>query len=316
MGFFGGGHASSGPPQQIYRTSDGRQVLGDVGLPQDAIDKGYTSQTAYQGYVSQQTSQQQIQAQRDIANQQEAANQAQLKAQQDLQDQQAAAAKAQAERQSTYDTGRAQALSQGTQAVNAAFANFTPDYFKNYVSDYMGQVADQVNYQKAQATKDMLFGLARQGISDSQAKATQTGLIEETAGRTTAEQTAQAQQAAANLQANVAGAKQNLMNQITNTSSLGSPIAASDMPGVNQALQTQQQAISGIQSNAGDVVASLNAVPSVPTLSNIFSGLLTNVGSYLGGAQANFANQYRNQVLGLQGTSPSPGGSTSLRTTN
>jgi hypothetical protein len=262
----------------------------------------------------QQLSDKQIAAQQQIADQQNQFNQQQLKSQQDLATQQQTAVDAQSQRQSTYDTGRAQALDQGTQQINDAFSKFTPDYFNNYASQYMGQVQNQLDYQKQQATKDLMFGMARQGLSRSQALASNQGLLTETEGRQLADQTTQAQNAADQLRANVAASKQNLLGQVTSAESVGSPIAASDMGGVNAALNTTRNAISGVTTGAGDVTASLQAQPTVGTLGNIFTGVLGNIGSYLSGGQANLAMANYNRAYGggLSGTSPY-GGSTTLK---
>ena len=178
-------------------------------------------------------------------------------------------------------------LSQGAQQVNDAFAQFTPDYFNNYATQYMAKVNDQLKQQQDQATKQLAFGLARQGISDSQAGLNQSQLLTETAGRTLADQTTQAQQQAAQLQAQTASAKQNLLGQVQGAESIGSPIAGSTEQDVNASLDTQRSAISGITSGAGDVAASLTAVPPVSPLGDVFSGLVTSGGSLLQGLNAN-----------------------------
>lgn len=266
-----------------------------------------------QQQAEQALSDKQIKAQQDIAAQQEADNQQQLQYQKDLAAQQQAQADAQAQRQTAYDTGRSQLLDQGTQQINDAFSRFTPDYFQNYKDQYMKQVQDQLDYQKTQATKEMMFGLARQGITRSQALANQQGLLSETEGRALADQTTQAQTAADTLRSNVAAAKQNLLGQVTSAESIGSPIAASDMGGVNAALNTTRNAISGVTNTAGDVTSSMQGVPNVGTLANIFTGVLGNAGSYLGGVQANtMGSIYNRAYAGLGGTNPSGSGSTRI----
>ena len=302
MCFKGGG--GGGPQYQYYLNSQGQFVVGEAGLPQDAIDAGVTSNTAYQGYLQQKLADQQIAAQKEIADRQETFNQQQLQYQKDLQAQQQAATDAQAQRQTDYDTGRQQQLSEATGKVNDAFSGFTPDYYTQYKTDYMSQVQDQVNQQRTQALKDIGFGLARQGIIDSQAKANELGLLSETEGRTIADQTQNAQNAANTLQANVAQTKAGLMQQIANAQNVSSPIAAGTIGDMRQQLDTSRQAITGIVNNAGDVTASLKGVPVVQPLSNIFAGVVGNLGSYLSGANQNYGmNLYRN-AAGLQGTSP------------
>jgi hypothetical protein len=284
----------------------GNNYTVERGVPLEYAKKGATTIAAYQQMAAQDLSDKQVKAQTEVASQQQTFNEKQFQAQEDLQQKQQTQVDEQAQRQSTYDTGRAQLLSEGTQQINDAFSRFSPDYFDRYAKDYMSKATDDISYQKNLATKEMLFGLARQGIGQSQAKVNQAGILEETAGRATADQTTNAQAAENALKANVSGAKQNLLGQVTASQSIGSPIAAGDMGGVNQALQTQRSAISGIASNAGDVTSSLKGVPTVSSLGNIFAGVLSGAGSYLGGVNANNAyGNYQRALAGLGGTSPS-----------
>jgi hypothetical protein len=169
----------------------------------------------------------------------------------------------------------------------------------------MSKAQDDISYQRNIAEKNLGFQLARQGISSSQAGVNQEGLIDENAGRATALQTANAQSAEHQLQAQVAGAKQNLLGQVTSSESIGSPIAGSSEQDVNAALNTQKNAISGVSSQAGDVTSSLTGVPTVSPLSNIFANVLGSAGSYLGGLQSNVAlGAYRNAAAGGLGANP------------
>lgn len=301
------------PKQQLYwktdpKTGQSIPVTGDPGLPQAAIDQGITTSSGYQAYAAQQTSDQQIAAQKAIADQQNTFNQQQLQAIQDLQTQQQQQITDQANRQTTYDAGRAAQLSDATNQINQAFAQFSPDYFNKYAQDYMSQVNDQLGYQRTQANKDMLFGLARHGLSDSQELANATGILDETQGRAVADQTTNAQNAAAQLRASVGQARQSLLGQVQQAQSIGSPIAGSTLGDVNSALNTQQQQISGISSNANDVVSSLQGVPTVSTLGNIFSGVLGGLSAYNSGVQGQLGvTAYNNAVAGLSGTNPNTG---------
>jgi hypothetical protein len=285
----GGGHGgSSAPPQQMmFNNSTGQWVTTEAGVPQEYVDRGATTTAAYQTMASQDLSDKQIAAQQKIADQQQAFNQQQADQQKAQYDQQIKQAQDQATRQSEYDTGRATLLGQGTQQINDAFSKFSPDYFNQYAKDYMSKAQDDVTYQRNIAEKNLGFQLARQGISSSQAGVNQQGIIDENAGRATALQTANAQSAENQLQGNVANAKQNLLGQVTASESIGSPIAGSSEQDVNAALNTQRSAISGITSQAGDVTSSLQGVPTVSPLSNIFANVLGSAGSYLGGLQQN-----------------------------
>jgi hypothetical protein len=298
-------HASSGTQYQYYTNSSGNLVVGETGLPQDAIDNGYTTNTSYQDYLQQKLSDQQIASSKEIAAQQEAFNEKQLSYEQSIQAASQQQADEQSARQTSYDTGRASLLSDATNQIDTAFSKFTPDYYNQYAKDYMSQVQDQVDYQKDQATKSMMFGLARQGLTDSQALANQEGILSETAGRTLADQTQTAQQGAATLQSNVANAKQSLLSQVQSAETAAGTVAANTVGGVSDSLASQSNQISGITNSAGDVTASLSGVPTVSTLGNIFSGVLSSAGSALSGSQSGTAYSNYRSAAGLSGTSPS-----------
>jgi hypothetical protein len=236
---------------------------------------------------AQELSNQQIAAQKEIAAQQNAFNEQQLQLQKDLATQQQQQADAQAARQSEYDTGRSKLLGEGSSAIDKAFSGFNDDYFNQFKNTYMGKVTDQVNQQKVEAQKQLAFGLARQGILDSQANANKQGLLAETEGRTIADATTDATNQANSLRSNVANAKSNLLGQVQASESVGSPIAASDEGGVQNALQTQRSVISGITNQAGDVISSLKGVPTVSPLANIFASVVNSVGSVNQGFGAN-----------------------------
>lgn len=284
---------------------NGRMVAVDPGLPQEAIDRGIYTTTGWQTYAQQQIADKQIAAQKEIAQQQTDFNQQQLAAVKELQDAQQKAIDEQALRQSTYNQGQNQALNEASQRISDAFAAFSPEYFNQYASDYINQVKDQLGYQRTAANRGMLFDLSRRGISDSQQLANATGLLDEAQGRKLAEQTQAAQDAAAELRSKAAQAKQGLLQQVEQVQAVGPPVTTSSLGDVNTALNQQNQQISGIASNAGDVVASLKGVPTVSTLGNIFSGVLGGIGSYLGGAQAQQAlNAFNVNRSGVSGTNP------------
>lgn len=261
-------------------------MVADIGLTQEAIDHGVTTMAGEQQYMQQKVANQQATTQTQIANQQDTFNQQQLQYMQSQQQQQLQATQDQAARQTAYDQGRAQQFQSASDRINQAFGAFTPAYFQQYAQDYIGQAADQLAYQRTQANRGMNFDLSRQGLQDSQERANATGLLDEAQGRALADQTAQAQNASMNLQSQVAQAKQNLIGQVQSAQSIGPPIAGSTLGSVNSALNTQNQQISGIAANAGNTVASLQGVPTVSPLGNIFGGVTGGLGSYLSGVQA------------------------------
>jgi hypothetical protein len=281
-----GGGGKSGPSYGMFADPAGNWHYAEEGIPGEYLARGATSVSQYQTMASQDLSDKQIAAQKEIADKQDAFNQQQLDYQKQQQDLAAKQAQEQADRQSAYDTGRSQNLAEGTKAINDAFAQFNDSYFNKYAQDYMSQAGDQVGYQKDLATKQNTFDMARSGLTESQANANQLGLIEETAGRTLADQTKNAQAGENALRTDVANNKTNLLGQLTSTQSIGSPIAGNTLDDVNAAIQTQKTAISGIDANANNIVAATSGVPQVSTLGNIFSGIVQGGGSYLGGVQS------------------------------
>ena len=311
-----GGGGSSGPPKQNYTTSSGQIVQNaEQGIPQQYVDRGATTVAQYQLMAQQDASDQQLAQQKQLSDQQLAFNQQQVADQKAQQDALQAQADAQAKRQSDYDTGRAGLLATGTQSINDAFAKFSPDYFNQYTNDYMTKATDDINYQKDIASKQLLFGLARQGLGSSQTAADQQGLLEEDAGRATAAQTANAQDATNQLKTQVAGTKQNLLGQVTSAESVSPPIAGVNDQAISSALDTTRQAISGVTNNAGDTIASLGGVPTVSPLLNIFTNVLGSTGSFVSGQNAlGVSNAFQSNLnKGLGGTSP--GGSSATVST-
>lgn len=299
---FKGGGGGGGPQYQLYQTSDGRVTFGEVGVPQQYIDKGITTTAGYQLEAQKEMNDRQLAAQKDIATQQQQLNQTQFDYQKQLDDRQKAEADAQAGRQTAYDTGRSDLLKQGSGQIEQAFARFSPDYFNKYASDYMAKARDEVDYQKAQANRDIQFDTARRGVLGSQDYVNKYGLLAEKEGRALAEVSNQAKDSADQLRGQITGAKSNLLGQVQASQNIGSPIAGPDMGSVGTALQTQRQAISGVQNQAGDVVASVNPVPTVNSLGSIFGGLVGAGAAGLSGYQANRAMSAYN--AGLAGTTP------------
>lgn len=277
-------------------------VWVEQGIPDAYILRGATTVNQYQNMAAQDLSDKSIAAQREIAAQSQQFNQQQAQEQKQQIEEQKQETQQQANYQSQYDAGRAQALQEGQGRIDQAFARFTPEYFQQYTNDYMNKVNDQINYQRAQAQKDLAFQMARQGLTGSQAFANEQGKIAETAGRTQAEQLALAQADTDALRQRTASARQNLLNQVVQAQSIGSPIAGSTIDDVNANLTQQKNAISGVTSTAGDVTASLGGVPVVNTLSNIFGSVAGGVGAGLQGLNQGNIRVAINR--GLAGTPP------------
>ena len=285
---------------QIYQTSNGQLTVAEAGIPLEYVNRGATTTAGYQQMAQQDMNDRQLAAQREIATKQQEFNQAQFDYQKQLDDRQRAEADAQAQRQTAYDTGRSDLLREGSSQIENAFARFSPDYFNKYAGDYVAKAKDEIDYQKTQANRDILFDTARRGVLGSQDLVNKYGLLAEKEGRTLAEVSNQAQDAANQLRGQITGAKSGLLGQVQAAQNIGSPIAGPDMGSVGTQLQTQRQAISGIQNQAGDVVASVNPVPTVSTLGSIFGGLVNAGASAFSGYQANRALSAYDRALAGQ----------------
>src|SRR5215467_6872321 len=136
MCFSGGGSVNTGPQHQlyVYNDDDGnpQYAIGEVGIPLDYVKRGAQTVSQYQLMAQQELSDRQIAAQQKIADEQNTFNERQLQAQSDLQAKQQQQADAQAARQTTYDTGRQQALTDAQKQIDTAFARFSPDYLAGY----------------------------------------------------------------------------------------------------------------------------------------------------------------------------------------
>jgi hypothetical protein len=289
-------------------------VQGEAGLPQAAIDQGIGTSADWQTYQQQQLSNQQITAQKEIAQKTEDFNQEQFDYQKQQADEQTRQAQEQSDRQSAYDTSRAGVLQSGQQQIEDAFSKFSPDYFKNYTQAYMDKASGDIDYQQGIAEKERIFGLARRGAQDSQSGVNQAGLLSEDRGRALAEQSQNAIDAANTLQTNTSNAKSSLLGQVSSAANVASPIAGGNTSAVNSAIDTTRNAISGVTNQAGDVTASLQGVPTVQPLSNVFGNVLSAAGSYQAGSTANSAlGAYKAASQGLLGTSPFSGSSSGSR---
>jgi len=301
-----GGGGGGGPQKVVVQTSNGAPAYVETGIPQQYIDRGATTVAQYQLMAQQDASDEQLRQQRELSDRQTAFNTQQLADQKAQQDALKAQADAQAARQTAYDTGRSNLLAEGSKQIGDAFGKFTPDYFNQYTTDYLTKATSDIDRERDLAQKNLLFGLARQGLGSSQAGVDQQGLLEETRGRAVAVQAQNAQDATNTLKSQVANTKQNLLGQVTAAESVAPPIAGVNDQAVNANLDTTRQAISGVTSNSGNIIASLGGVPTVSPLTNIFTNILGGVGSYVGGQNAlGISNAYGiNRNAGLGGTSP------------
>lgn len=143
------------------------------------------------------------------------------------------------------DNKRAQAINQGTAAINSQFDpghGFNNDFYAGREKAYSDYYAPQVQRQAKQADQDLSFQLARQGITDSSAGAKQHGLLNTQAGIQMQNVASGAHDFGNATHSQVEGARSNLIDQLHATSD---PTAAANMA-INKAklLQSGQNGFS------------------------------------------------------------------------
>lgn len=190
-----------------------------------------------------------------------------------------------------WQQGRTQAADQARSDIEGAFARFTPDYYSKFTSDYTGNYIPEVDRQYNLAKQNLIFGLARSGIGQSQSAATQQGLLAEDRGRKVADISNQAIDAQTQLRNNVATAKSNLLNTALSDQTLGSPITPGSADAISSAFDQTSRALSQVRSSAGDVINTLAAPPNYSPLGNLFGSAASGVASYLTGNQLYDFNQ-------------------------
>lgn len=224
--------------------------------------------------------------QKQIADAQQTFNQSQFDYQKQQDTARQADADAQKARQDQWDVTRNQNAQTAQNEVESAFGKFTPAYFDQYKSDIITQNNAEIQRQSDLATKNLKFGMARQGILGSTAAADQQGLLQETKGRSEADVAKQAEDSAASLQSSTLQAKTGLLGQALSTDTLGQPIAPGSSSGLTSAIDTANRALSSIGNTAQDYTAALKATPPNYSLGNIFGSVAGAAGNYLAGQQA------------------------------
>lgn len=222
------------------------------------------------------------------------------------QDTQAAEIARQAALTQQWQTGRANEAANARQSIDDAFAQFTPDYYNKYTQAYRDNYTPEVDRQYGLAKQNLAFGLARQGITQSQAAATQQGLLAQDRGRQTADISNKAVDATTGLQNSVQNAKSGFLNTALSDQTLGSPITPGSADAIGSAFDQTSRALSQVRSSAGDVVGTLAAPPSYNALGNLFGSAASGVANYVAGSQFNEAY---GSGGGVRAASPTAGGS-------
>ena len=233
-----------------------------------------------------------------------------LASSQALQDQTQAQADQAAALTEQWQQGRSAEAQSATQSINDAFSQFTPDYYKNYATAYEQNYDPEIERQYGVAKQSLDYGLARQGITQSQSAATQQGLLAQEKGRNEADIANKAQDASASLESQVATAKQNLLNTALSDQTLGSPVTPGSADAITSAFNTTSEALNTIKSTAADTQSALSAVPNYSALGSVFGTAASGVANYVSGSQ--YYNAYGS---GGSASASSPSSSSSYRVT-
>lgn len=138
----------------------------------------------------------------------------------------------------------------GMGQVNAAFAPYNDDYYKNYESQIVDQSRPDLAKQERDAREKATFGLARQGQTKGSAASKAYGDVADTRARTDLQVADQARTSSAGLRNDVENARGNLVGQLNATADAGSAAA-----------------------NARNSAAVLSRPPTYSPISNAFSEL-------------------------------------------
>jgi hypothetical protein len=161
-------------------------------------------------------------------------------------------------------------ITQGTTAINNAYAGFTPQFYQNYASDYVANEEPQLGQQYQTAKNQIGFNLANRGLSNSGTANTQWDALATTMGQSQQQLVDQGQTASQNLEQNVQASQSNELNTLYNSAD---PAQAG--------------------SSAIATAASFSSTPAVVGLSNMFSNLLNQY--YVG----QLINNYNTSLAGL-----------------
>jgi hypothetical protein len=241
----------------------------------------------------------------DIQQQQSATTLANTKA---LQDEQQRQIDEQAALTKTWQTGRAAEQDQATKTVNDAFAQFTPDYYNKFTSDYVSHYQPQVQKQADLASNATLFGLARSGNLQSQTAANQIQQRAEDFGTAMSDVNNSAIGATTAQRTNVLNAKQGLMAQATSDATLGSPITPGSADAITANFNNTSNALQRITNQSGDTVTTLAATPQYASLGNLFGAAASGVGAAIQGQNAfQYGQGFSNALNASNPTSASSG---------
>lgn len=281
----GGGGGGGGPsPAQMAQTDN--QIRAQQEAAQAALDE-----------QKREFDIQQTQATQTLADTREQQRKAQ-----ELSDYQANVA-------SQWAEGRAARTGWASDAVNNAFASFTPEYYQNYTKAYVDHYAPEVDRQYNTARNNTAFGLARTGNLDSQTAADQNMNLGIDRGIALTDINNQAVNAGNTLKTNVTNAKSSLMGQATSDSMIGSPIAPTTFDVLRSNFSGLDSKISQFANNAGDVVNTIQATPSYSSLGSLFGNLATTGSSAATGANAYSNYQtFKDAVAGSQNPSSTSSG--------
>jgi hypothetical protein len=196
-----------------------------------------------------------------------------------------------------WQLGRSKNQKEATDAINAAFANFNPDYYNKFTQDYTAHYQPEIERQFGTAQNNLTFGLARTGNLASQTAADQYRDLTTEKGLAQADLANRAIGAQTDLQNRVTSSRQQLMSQALSDATLGSPITPGSADAITAQYNNTSSALAQIRNTAGDVVTTLSAVPQYSSLGSLFGNLAQSATSAFQGAQ-NYAinNAFQNAL--------------------
>lgn len=204
----------------------------------------------------------------------------------------------QAQLEKQWQTGRAQEASAAANTVNSAFAKFTPAYFDQYTKDYTAHYQPQIQDQSDKALNQTTFGLARSGNLQSQTAANQFQDRSKELGLALSDLNNSATAATTQQRANVENAKSNLMGTALSDATLGSPITPGSADAITANFNNTANALQRLNTQTGDTITTLSAVPQYASLGNLFAAAASGTGAAMAGNNAYSYGQGFSNALG------------------
>lgn len=199
-----------------------------------------------------------------------------------MQDQQAKADAKEAQRQAD--------IAAGTTKINEAYAGYTPQYFDEIARDYTTNYAKpQIDIQQGRDLRQAKFGLARNGISNSSAAATEFGDINTIYGQAATDAANRGLQLAQDRQSQVNSSRSAALSQLQAADQPYSTVANAVQGATAYRVSPAAVAITDLLTNAAGAV-------NRSYINNAYTG--NGGGGFFGGSKSTAGGSGTAKVIG------------------